>query len=140
MREHVDHGDGLLRLVQRVVQQRGRHLHREGGADQRQVRHALRRARGASSAISEPKLWPTSAACLHAGRVEQREHEVRRLPRRWRAARRRCGSGRAGRPPARSSRGWRSSGVCRIHTLWSFSTPWMNTTVGLAASKALPPV
>jgi hypothetical protein len=30
--------------------------------------------------------------------------------------------------------------LCRIHTLWSLSTPWMKTTVGLAASKGLPPV
>jgi hypothetical protein len=35
---------------------------------------------------------------------------------------------------------WAKWRLCRIHTLWSLSTPWMNTTVGCAGSKGLPPV
>jgi hypothetical protein len=35
---------------------------------------------------------------------------------------------------------WAKWRLCRIQTLWSLSTPWMNTTVGCAGSKGLPPV
>jgi tripartite-type tricarboxylate transporter receptor subunit TctC len=85
MREHVDHVDGLERLVLRVVQQRGRHLHREGRAHQRQVRHAFGRAAGRfqrdqrAEAVADQRRLAArrplsssastkSAAFLHAGR------------------------------------------------------------------------
>ena len=93
----------------------------------------------ASSAISEPQLWPTSAACATPSASSTAATVSA-------ACSTLAGASPPLRPwPGRSSAStfqpwWASQRVCRIHTLWSFSTPWMNTAVGCAGLKGLPPV
>ena len=144
MREGVDHVDRASAAASRaVVEQRRRHLHRVGGADHHQARRRARGARAAaSSAISEPMLWPTSAACSHAGGIEQRRAASRRSAfDAGQRRRRRCGRGPAGRAPARSQPWWANQRACRVQTLWSLQRAVdERRTVGLAASKGLPPV
>jgi hypothetical protein len=98
VREGVDHVDRPSGSLARGGQQCVGHLHRVGGADHHQARHALRRPPAASNAISEPMLWPTSAACARRRRRAASTQSAR--PRRRPAAGRRCGRGPAGPPPA----------------------------------------
>ena len=69
-----------MRLVQRSLQQRRRHLHRVGRADQRQVRHALRRARRGFQRDQRAEAVADQRGLCDAGRIQQRQHEVAPLP------------------------------------------------------------
>jgi hypothetical protein len=93
----------------------------------------------ASSAISEPMLWPASAArCTPAASISASTQSAMASTlfsagpslRMW---------------PGRSTAStpwpwWAKKRASSVHTQWSFSAPWMNTTQGRLASKGLPPV
>ena len=93
----------------------------------------------ASRLMSEPMLWPTSvAACTPAASSRATIQSA--------CASTLGSSGPSERPwPGRSTASteqpwWANQRLCRPHTLWSFSAPWMKTTVGRAGLKGLPPV
>ena len=131
MRERVDAVDRRERIGAGAVEQRGRDLHRVGGADHHQPRRrAPARAPAASSAISEPMLWPTSARGRHAG-----AHRAGRAASR-RATRSLASGAPALRPwPGRSgastAKPWcANQRAASVQTLWSCSAPCRKTTAG----------
>ena len=115
--------------VREVSSSAARHLHRVRGADQREMRHALRRARRRLQRDQRAEAVADQRGPLHTRRIEQRQHEVGRVLDARAAARPRCGNGPAGRRASTFQPWCANQRVCRIQTLWSFSTPWMNTTV-----------
>ena len=70
-REHIDHGQRFGRLVERCVEQRGRHLHRKSGTHHDQMRHALTQLGRNLQRNQRAPAVADQRGSLHAQRIQQ---------------------------------------------------------------------